>query len=96
MAEPRKAANNNDLIAFKAYFDDLQLYTSLSIYKLLKQANLPDSYYYQIKEYLNGRKIFRKHIPLAIVLHLSLLYNFPFDVSKYIHLLEPLKQPGKE
>ena len=87
-----RKANNNDLIAFIAYFDDLAIYTGYSKYKLLKGANLPLTYYKEVKRYLNGKTTFRKHISAGLFIHLSLLYNFPFDLSKYMHLLEPLRK----
>lgn len=97
--ERRKTyANNNDLIVFLAYFDDLQRYTGFSRYKLLKGANLPLNYYTHIDLYLKGvGNRFRKHINIGVIVHLSLLYSFPFDLSKYIHLIEskPLEDSPK-
>lgn len=88
----RETANNNDLLVFVAYFDDLQAFTGYSKYKILKGANLPLTYYKDVIRYLTGRTTYRKHFNIGLFIHLSLLYSFPFDLSKYMHLLEPLRK----
>ncbi len=90
MAERNKyVLNNNDYRLFKAYFEDLQCHTGFSQYKLLKGANLPLTYYQDIKQFLNGNRTWRKTINILIFLHLGSIYSYPLDVSKYTHLLEP-------
>jgi len=84
-----KQTNNNDLILFKAFLDDLCSTLSISNYRMLKEANLPLSYYQDLKAYLEGKKRFRKNIKLSLIVHIGNVWHFHFNAYKYIHLIEP-------
>lgn len=80
--------NNLDLIVLKAFLDDIKEAKGISIYKLLKDANLKPNYYNAILRNLNGRSGFRKNINLLFILYISKVFDYPFNLSKYYHLLD--------
>jgi hypothetical protein len=88
-----RKANNNDLRVFCAYFEDLCRTKKISNYRALKDANLNLNYYNSIKQYLKGSQQFRKAINISLIIHIAQVHKFPFDLSKYLHVLEEENKP---
>ena len=80
--------NLSDIKLFVAYFEDLTRVTGKSRYKLIKEANLRKNYVSDCIRVLQGKPQNKKTISLNMVIHLSLVHKYPFDLSKYIHLLD--------
>ena len=80
--------NLNDLRVFLAYIEELCSFKQISVYRCLKNANMQVRYVAQIKQYMKNPTKFRKRISLALLIHISVSNNFPFDLSRYIHLIE--------
>lgn len=77
---------NAELIVLRAFLNDIKESRGTSMYKLLKEANLKPNYYSSIDRNIRGKKGFRKVIKLSFIVYLSELFNYPFDLSKYMHL----------
>ncbi len=84
-----REVNNTDLIIFRAYLSDLKAEKNITTYRLLKECNLPHSYLYDLNRYLRGEDVFRKSIKLSLLIHISLIWDYPIDLSKYMYLIEP-------
>jgi hypothetical protein len=89
-------SNKNDLRLFLAYWNDLKEYTGKSTYKLSKEANLRGNYTVSIKRILQGKKQYGKVISLNLLIHIAKVHKYPFDLNKYIHLLDLPEEPSKE
>lgn len=83
---------NTDLIVLKAFLNDIKQQRGISTYRLCKEANMRPNYLNHVERNLKGKSGFRKTIKLSFVLYLSELFNYPFDLSKYIHLIEDTTQ----
>lgn len=79
---------NTDLIVLKAFLNDIKERRGISTYRLLKEANMKANYLNHIDRNLQGKTGFRKTIKLSFILYLSELFDYPFNLSNYIHLIE--------
>jgi len=86
-------SNNNDLRVFLAYISDLKDNKGLSDYRILVDAKMSKTYIYNCKRYLKGLEMFKPKISLNLIIHISQVHNFPFDLSKYLHVLEDNQEP---
>ncbi len=77
-----------DVILFAAYFEDLKRVTGKTTYKILKQASMKSNYYNQCKRVIAGKDQYNKTIKLSLLTHIAKVHGYPFDLSKYIHLLD--------
>ena len=82
------ASCNDDLRLFIAYWNDLKEVTGKTTFKLSKEANLRANYISSIKRILAGKQQYNKTIKLSLLIHIGLVTGYPFDLSKYIHLLD--------
>jgi hypothetical protein len=81
-------ANLTDVRLFVAYFEDLARVSNKSINKLIKEACLPSNYVSNCKRLLQGKQQRKKTITLNLLIHVAKVHKYPFDLSKYIHLLD--------
>jgi hypothetical protein len=83
-----KPHNSADICLFLAYLSDLKLTKGISYYRIFKDCNIYPSFRNELKRRLKGEAYRNKPIHLYVILHIAMYYNFPFDSSKYWHLLE--------
>ena len=80
--------SNDDLRLFLAYWNDLKSVTNKTTYRLSKEANLRANYVSSIKGILKGKNQFNITFSLNILIRICIIHNYPFNLSKYIHLLD--------
>jgi hypothetical protein len=95
-SERIKDDRNKDLVVFLAYVDDLKEFIGVEYYKLLKDAGLNPQTVYNAKAYLRAGKTRKPVINLGQIIQLSRYYSFPFDLSKYMHLLKTKEEAQNE
>jgi hypothetical protein len=87
--------NLDDIRLFIAYFEDLTRVSGKTRHKLIKEACLPPSYLSSCKRLLEGKPQRKKSISLKMLIHLAQVHKYPFDLNKYIHLLDLPEEPSK-
>ncbi len=92
LVEIEPQTNDTDLLLFVAYMEDLTNSKGITMGEALRVANMRDNYVIQIKRYLIGKKEFRKKVSLSLLLHIAGVFDFPFDMGKYLPLLPELRQ----
>ena len=85
--------NDNDLRVFIAYCEDLIKVNGITPYRFHKAAGMNLTYLYNCKRFLNGKGTFKPKISLNLIIHISQVHKFPFDLSKYLHVLEEQDKP---
>lgn len=79
---------DSDLRVFLAYCSDLQEAKGISEYRMLLDAGISRTFASNCRRLLSGKSQFKKNIPLHFVFHLARVHNYPFDMSKYWHLIQ--------
>lgn len=81
-----------DIAVLSAFLDDIKRDKGITTYRLCKEANLKPNYYNELQRNLKGKKGFRKSINLLFILYISKVFDYPFNLSKYYHLLDSVEQ----
>jgi hypothetical protein len=74
---------------FLAYIDLIRDKTGKPYTRVLKEANLPISYYWNITKLIQGANYYKPSITLRVLLKLYAVHGVPFNLSEFIHLIEP-------
>jgi hypothetical protein len=80
--------DNTDLNLFLAYIKHVQEVKGISIYKLLKEAEIHEALITNIRYLLQGKKIYRPAITMRLLIKLYVVHGVPFNLSDYIHLID--------
>jgi hypothetical protein len=73
---------------FLAYIDLIRDKTGKPYTRVLKEANLPESYYWNISRIIEGANYYKPSITIRVLLKLYSVHGVPFNLSDYTHLID--------
>jgi hypothetical protein len=82
------AEDNTDLSLFLSYIETIKELKGITTHKLLKDAGIHTEMVTNIKYLLKGKKIYKPTLSIRLLLKLYSVYNVPFNLSDYIHLID--------
>jgi hypothetical protein len=88
LKERTKRTECYDLAIFLAYFNEIKEAQGLSTYSMLKRLKMSLSYINEVKGYINGKNYFKKTITLNLLMVMSIEFDYPFNLGKYMYILE--------